>query len=103
MSDFDAFWAAYPRREGQLAAKREYIFARRTASAEAILEGVARYMEHLPRDRQYIKKPANWLRDGCWSDEYDAPQATKRECPHTPRCHSPVWCDVVSAKERGIA
>lgn len=27
----------------------------------------------------------------------------KRECPHTPKCHSPVWCEVVTAREQGVA
>lgn len=77
MSDFDTFFAAYPRREGRLAAMREYIHARRRVSAETILAGVERYKEHLPRERRYWKKPENWLADGCWDDEYDDPAPTQ--------------------------
>lgn len=73
MSDFDTFWASYPRRESRAAAMREYIHARRLVSAETILAGLARYLNHLPREREYIKKPQNWLRDADWDNEYDEP------------------------------
>jgi hypothetical protein len=101
MSDFDAFWSQFPRRESRAAAMREYVFARRRVSAETILAGLARYLDHLPREAQYIKKPASWLRDGDWDNEYDVPltKATYPECDHTPRCNSKQWCAVLRQRE----
>ena len=54
---------------------------------------------------KYIPYPASWLNGQRWEDEtvVESTRPARRECPHTPPCHSPVWCDVVSAKERGIA
>jgi len=74
MTDWDIFWSHYPRRESKAAAQREYWHARRLVTADAILAGLERYKDHLPRDPQYIKKPANWLRDGDWDNEYDEPR-----------------------------
>jgi hypothetical protein len=105
VSDFDTFWAAYPRKHGKLAAEKKYIVARRRASAADILAGVERYNQHLPDDPQYICMPQTFLHQGRWMDEYDTPAMApaKWACPHTPTCHSPVWCQVVTARERNIA
>lgn len=106
MTDFDAFWIAYPRKEAKLAAMKAYEKARRLASAEDILDGVERYKLTMPEEKQYRPLPASWLNAGRWMDEPDyvpALKPAKRECPHTPRCNSPVWCEVVTARERGVA
>ena len=102
MTDFDTFYAQYPRKESRAAAVREYIFARRRVSAETILAGLARYLDHLPRDAQYIKKPASWLRDGDWDNEYDEPMLRQvfPDCDHTPKCNSKQWCAVLRDRER---
>lgn len=101
MSEFDSFWQQFPRREGRLAAMREYIHARRLVSAETIAVGLTRYLEHLPRERQYIQKPANWLRDGAWDNEYDEPvRAQYPDCEHEPRCSNKVWCSIKRQREQ---
>jgi hypothetical protein len=102
VSDFDSFWTQYPRRESRAAAMREYIHARRMVTADAIMAGLVRYLEHLPRERQYIKKPASWLRDGDWDNEYDEPVVRERypECTHTPKCNSHEWCRAVRLREQ---
>ena len=95
MSDFDLFWAAYPRRESKLAAMKEYIHARRLVSAETILDAVERYRHHVRfRELDKIKMPSTWLRDGCWMDEYDSGPVVEKEpdCDHEPRCNSKEWC-----------
>lgn len=72
-SDFAAFWAAYPRRVGKAAAQKSYVRARRTATAEAILDGVRRYVEADPhRPMHYTAHPATWLNQGRWEDDADA-------------------------------
>lgn len=105
MSDFDTFWSRYPRRESRAAAMREYIYARRTVSAETILAGLDRYNEHLPRELRFIKKPANWLRDGDWDNEYDVPKPITESwfdechrlhgntCPNQLQHHQRNWRD----------
>jgi hypothetical protein len=102
VSDFDIFWAAYPLRSGRLAAEREYRHARQRTSADVILAGVQRYLEHLPREARYIKKPENWIRDGCWMDEYDEPVLRESfpDCDHEPRCNSKQWCAVLRSREQ---
>lgn len=102
MTDFDTFWAAYPRREAKLAAMKAYDKARRLASATEILDGVERYKRTMPEDKQYRPLPASWLNAGRWMDEIDEPARRESEqCPHTPECHNKSWCMVVKARERG--
>lgn len=102
MSEFDAFWSRYPRKESRNAAEREYVYARRRVSADVIMAGLDRYLEHLPRERQYIKKPENWLIDGDYYNEYDEPAPVRQEwnCSHTPTCNNRHWCEVVTWKQR---
>jgi hypothetical protein len=101
--EFDQFWQAYPRREAKLAALKAYKNARRLATAEDILAGVRQYKLRMPEDRQYRPLPASFLNAGRWMDEPDVEleQPVKWECTHTPRCNSPVWCEVLRARERG--
>lgn len=72
-AEFAAFWAAYPRRVGKQAATKAYAKARRIATAEAILEGVHRYVQADPqRPVHYTAHPATWLNQGRWEDDPDA-------------------------------
>ena len=101
VTDFDTFWTSYPRRESRAAAEREYVHARRLVSADTILSGLAQYVEHLPRERRFIKKPENWLRDGDWDNEYDDPVREQfPDCSHTPRCNSHEWCRALRLREQ---
>jgi hypothetical protein len=102
VTEFDVFWSQYPLRRAKFAAQVAYRKARTVASAEAILIGVDVYRQHLPDDPQYICRPATFLNQGRWLDEYEAPVPRAREsCPHTPECHNRAWCLVVTARERG--
>jgi hypothetical protein len=69
MSDFDEFWAAYPRKVGKLAALRAYRKARSLASADEILDGIAVYREHKPAYADWCH-PTTFLNQGRWMDEY---------------------------------
>lgn len=102
-TEFSEFWSEYPRRVGKLAAYREYVKARKVASAAAILAGVQRYRQHLPQDEQYICHPRTFLYQGRWEDEYEV--AVERAapgswCPHDTKCHSPVWCETLRWKAK---
>jgi hypothetical protein len=88
--DFDTWWAGVWRKVGKLDAFREYAKARRIDSAENILAGLDRYLQHMPDDPKYRPHPATWLHKGRWVDEYeDTPvQATAKldwyaECGET--------------------
>lgn len=67
VSDFDAFWAAYPRKEGKLAAKKAYAKALTLTTHERILYAVKAYSERV--NPNYIAHPTTWLNQGRWDDE----------------------------------
>lgn len=74
--DFEAFWEAFPKRTGRIAAFRQYQCAiyYQKASPDAIMKGVEAYRKHLlitNTDFQYVKPPQKWLDEGCWEDEYE--------------------------------
>lgn len=104
MSDFQAFWAAYPRREARLDAIKAYAQALKIASAEDILAGVERYKRTMPEEKRYRPLPASWLRAGRWMDEADDEPATwvvkYPDCEHTPKCNSKTWCQVLREREK---
>ena len=74
---FAQFWAAYPKRTERVRALA--VFERvvmkapkgqRHIQARAIIAGAQRYAKTCEGvDKQYIKGPAGWLRDGRWEDE----------------------------------
>lgn len=108
---FEEFWAVYPKKKSK--ADAEKVWRKLAPSPELsqrIQASVAaqRGSKDWQKDGgQFIPHPATWLNRRSWEDEIDVPIAAvereKRECPHTPPCHSPVWCDVVTARERGVA
>lgn len=67
---FDAFYAAYPRREARRDAEKAYEAALNRSTPELILAGAKRYASGMKEtERRYIKLPATWLRADCWKDE----------------------------------
>jgi len=69
-AEFDQFWRVYPRREAKGAARKAYERARKTITAEIIVEGAIRYArERAHEDPKYTKHPATWLNGECWGDE----------------------------------
>lgn len=74
--DFEAFWQAYPKRTGRVAAFRQYQCAvyYQKAAHDSIMKGVEAYRKHVlitNTDFQYVKPPQKWLDEGCWDDEYE--------------------------------
>jgi uncharacterized protein YdaU (DUF1376 family) len=68
-SDFEAWWSAYPKRVGKLAARKAYDKARKDgASAAALLAGL-RDRGRWSDDPRFIPNPATWLNQGRWDDE----------------------------------
>lgn len=80
-AEWEAWYAAYPRKVKPLAAMKAYEKARKLASADELLRGVERYIQHKP-DWQAWAHPTSWLSAGRWADEYDTPRTpTTSELP----------------------
>jgi hypothetical protein len=76
-SDFDQFWATYPRREGKLDAMKAYQQALKHATPDAILAGAMRYARSCSPERRFQKLPGGWLRAGRWLDELPGVRETQ--------------------------
>jgi hypothetical protein len=69
-SEFEAWYAQYPRYVARGAAEKAYAKARTIASAEELFAGAMRYAaERQGQDPQYTKHPATWLSAKGWLDE----------------------------------
>jgi len=67
---FDAFYAAYPRRESRGDAEKAYVAALNRSTPEIILAGAKRYAIAMKQsEMRFVKLPATWLRADCWKDE----------------------------------
>lgn len=73
---FDAFWRAYPLRQGERDAKKAWRSAIHRANPADIIAGAQRYADDPERDPRYTKTPFKWLEGDCWKDE--ARQAGRR-------------------------
>jgi hypothetical protein len=105
MESFNAFWAAYPRKVGKLAAMAEFQKALRISPVEDILAGVERYIASKPVYADWCH-PKTWLHQGRWMDEPDArvevrsPGGISYECPHSPKCEKRWDCGMKQRQER---
>lgn len=84
VTDFDAFWQAYPRKVAKGAAQRAWTMLSRRADAPPIgeiLSAVKRYTS-ATTDPRYLCHPATWIRAERWSDEIAA--ATQPQTPAQP-------------------
>lgn len=70
-SDFDRFYAEYPRKVGRKDAERKWAKAIKDgADPDRVIEGARRYaVERDGQDAKFTKHPATWLHRGCWMDE----------------------------------
>lgn len=84
MDDFEAWWKAYPRKVGKLAAKKAYEKARRTASAAELLAGIDAYRESKPHYADFCH-PTTWLTQGRWLDEPDPAASASPTLVHNAR------------------
>lgn len=75
-SEFDQFWAMYPRKVGKGKASRDFVKARKRAPLDKIIAGATRYATdpNLPA-KEFIPYPATWLNADSWDDEPCAPRA----------------------------
>lgn len=91
VSDFDHFWASYPRRTAKLTAVKAYERARRLASADDIMAGVERYKQRKPEYADWCH-PATWLNQGRWMDEPDLEPVKADIRGHVPPCKTNTDC-----------
>lgn len=73
-SDFEAFWAVYPKKAGKQAAKKAWDKVCKSANPSEIIEGAKRYAAWLANPaegefRPHPKHPQGWLNSGRWADE----------------------------------
>jgi hypothetical protein len=68
-SDFDRWWAAYPRKVGKGAAVRAYASAVRKVPPDTLLSALTAY--RFDSREQFIPHPATWLNGERWLDEID--------------------------------
>lgn len=74
-SDFEEFYAAYPRKEGRGQAVKAFRTARKKAPPETILSGLKKQLPGMrERDRQFIPLPATWLNGERWLDDEGPPE-----------------------------
>jgi hypothetical protein len=66
-ADFDAFWAAYPRKVGKGAARKAWVKAMSKTDRATIMDAVAK--QHWPADAQFLPHAATWLNQERWTDE----------------------------------
>jgi hypothetical protein len=79
MSDFETFWAAYPRRQSKGAARTAFDKAIRKTTLQTMLTAIDAYVRHKPAYQDF-KHPSTWLNQECWDDEWEVPAAPQR--PH---------------------
>jgi hypothetical protein len=90
LTEFDKFWAAYPRKIGKLAAAAEFKKALKLTTFKEILAGVENYKQHKPAYADWAHAKT-WLHQGRWMDEWDdATHADDRG--HIPPCRSYAEC-----------
>jgi len=70
-SDFDSFYAAFPKKVAPDDAKKSYSKALKKTSHQTIMQGVAKYKASVAgTEKRFIQAPAAWLNKGRWADEH---------------------------------
>lgn len=79
---FEDFWHAYPKKEGRKPAIKAYQDSISAGvSPDTLAAKAAQYaVAKANIDPQYLKMPANWLKDRCWLED---PQPPKAKTPNS--------------------
>jgi len=67
-SEFNLFWAIYPRKEAKGAARTAFIKACKKASVDAIIEGAKRFALDPNRQAEFTAHASTWLNQERWTD-----------------------------------
>jgi len=81
---FEVFWAAYPRKEGKLAAAKAFERAVKLVEhphpTEALAEAAQAFAKAcVGKDPQYIAHPTTWLNQGRWADVPTTPSDPRQQ------------------------
>ncbi len=82
MTDFDAFWAAYPAKVGKGAARKAFAKAIKLTDLETMLAAIATYKARKP-DWQNFAHPSTWLNQERWDDEWPEPKQQTGGAPRS--------------------
>ena len=100
LTDFAAFWEAYPRKEGRKAAQKAWRNAKDKPAISDIIQAIKRAQttdQWTKEGGQFIPHPSSWLNKGRWSDQpLPNGHAITLSCPHHP---TKIFTD---AKEKRI-
>lgn len=66
--EFASFWSEFPNKVGKPKAEASFVAARKRASFEAIMSGLARYVAAKPADRAWLN-PTTFLNQDRWDDQ----------------------------------
>ena len=66
--EFASFWSEFPNKVGKPKAETSFVAARKRASFEAIMSGLARYVAAKPADRAWLN-PTTFLNQDRWEDQ----------------------------------
>lgn len=67
-SEFNEWWASYPRKEGKGAAKKEFDKALKKVSLDVLVGAAESYRNDPNREPKFTVQPARWLREERWDD-----------------------------------
>lgn len=74
MTDFETFYAMYPRKESRGDAIKAWGQVTKQYDPAEIIAGLEKQLPILRgQERKYTKLPATWLRKWCWMDEMEDP------------------------------
>ena len=81
--EFEEWWKIYPRHVDKKRARQAYQTARKSASAEELIQGAQRYAaERVGEPEQYTKHASTWLNAEAWKNaplpRTDLPQTNQR-------------------------
>lgn len=86
--DFERFWNAYPKKTNRILAEQEWIQLITTTEqldCETLIKAAINYTDKCRIEKtqeRFIKNPANWLRDGTWTEytteNYKQPKQVNR-------------------------
>lgn len=74
--DFEAWWSAYPRKQGKGKAWEAWLKSINKLNPDLLIEAAHDYyLSDLPKDPKFIPLPATWLNQERWNDELSKPVA----------------------------
>lgn len=92
-TDFDHFWAAYPKKIGKKAARAAWEKARDKPAVVDVLQAIdrAKHSEQWRKENgQFIPHASTWLNQGRWDDEPATPNGGATRPPPPPPKNDPI-------------